>query len=95
MHSHFFLFLIAFIQRVSLLSRRPAALLSYVILTERLSPFIARFSISIQVVCLQRYLVVAWMVPCETAAVLGTPYSYALVYSVISFQDTYVECMRV
>ena len=94
-HAHFFLFLSAFIQRYSLLSRRLTALMSYVILTERLSPFIARFWISIQVVCLQRYLVVTWLVPRETAAVLGSPYNYALVYSVTSFQVTYLGCMRV
>ena len=44
-------------------------------------------------------LVVTWLVPRETAAVsahvLCTPYNHAPVYSVISFEATYVGCMCV
>ena len=47
--------------------------------------------------CLQRCLVVAWLVPHETAAVLAhilcTPYNHAPVYSVTSFQAIYVAYM--
>ena len=47
----------------------------------------------------QRGLVVAWLVPRETAAasahVLYTPYSHKPVYGVTSFKDTSVGCMCV
>ena len=55
--------------------------------------------LSPEVVCQQRYWVVAWLVPRETAAVsaqaLCTPCNHALVYSVTSFKATYVGCMCV
>ena len=51
----------------------------------------ARFWISTEVVHLQHYLVVPWMVPRESAAVsahvLCKPYNHVPVYSVTSFQD--------
>ena len=50
--------------------------------------------LSIQVVYLQHYLVVAWLVPCETAAilvyVLCTPYNLVPVYIVTSCKTTCV-----
>ena len=63
--------MITFIWRYSLLSSRLTALLSHVILNERLSSFMALFSTSIKVVYLQRYLVVTWLVPSEAAAALA------------------------
>ena len=52
-----------------------------------------------EVVHWQQYLVVTWLVPRETAAVSahvpGTPYNYATVYSVTSFEATYVGCTYV
>ena len=46
----------------------------------------------------QCYLVVTWLVPHETAAasvhVLCTSYNHAPVYSVTSFEATYVVCIR-
>ena len=52
---------------------------------------------SIEVVYLQRYLVVTWLVPHETAAVLAhvlcTPYNHAQVYNrnnVTLFEATYI-----
>ena len=48
---------------------------------------------------LQRSLLVAWLVPRETAAasvqVLCGPYSRALIYSVTLLEETYVGCMCV
>jgi len=50
--------------------------------------------------CLQRYLVVMWLVPCETAAVSAhvlcrTRYHHAPVYSVTIIETTYVGCMYI
>ena len=68
--------------------------MSHVILNERLQPFTALFYISIQVVYLQRYLVVAWLVPREIAAVsahvLCTQYNHAPIYRVTLFEATCV-----
>ena len=63
--------IITFIWRYSLLSSRLTALLSHVILNERLSSFMALFSTPIKVLYLQRYLVVTWLVPREAAAALA------------------------
>ena len=69
------------------------------ILNEWQQPFMEPFLISIQLVYLQPYLVVTGLVPHEAAAVsahvLCTPYDQAPVYSVTSFQATYVGCMCV
>ena len=63
----------------------------------RPQPFMARFWISIQVVYLQRYLVVKWLVAREDAAVSAhvpcTPCNHAPVYAVTSCKATYVECI--
>ena len=57
------------------------------------------FWICTKVVYLQHCVSVTWPVPCETAAVsvhiLCTPHNHAPVYSVTSFQATYVGCMCV
>ena len=54
---------------------------------------------STEVAYWQCCLVVAWLVPCETAAVsaqvLCTPYTHATVYNVTLFKVTYVGCMCV
>ena len=63
--------IITFIWRYSLLSSRLTALLSHVILNERLSSLMALFSTPIKVLYLQRYLVVTWLVPREAAAALA------------------------
>ena len=79
--------LVAFIERYSLLSSRITALISHVILNEQLYPFFINhissyFLISTEVMYRQHYLVVAWLVPRETAAlsaqVLCTPFNHAL-----------------
>ena len=54
--------LLPFIQRYSLLLSSLTALMSHATLNEQLYPFIV-------MVYQQRYLVVTWLVPCETAAV--------------------------
>ena len=68
------------------------ALLSYAILNEWLLLFTVHFSMSTKVVYLQCYLVVTWLVPCETAVILVhilcTPYNHAPDYSVTSFEAT-------
>ena len=63
------------------------------ILNDWLSSLIARFWISTEVVYLQRYLVVTWLMPREATAVLVhilcPPYSHAPVYSGTSFEATF------
>ena len=58
----------------------------------------AAFSVSTEVVYVQRCLVVTWLVPGETAAVsahiLCTPYNHAPCH-VTSCKATYIGCMRV
>ena len=86
------------IQHYSLLLNTLTALTPHVILNKWLYTFffIAHFSISTTVVNWQwhwqQYLVVAWLVPHETAAVsvqvLCTTYNQAPVYSVTSFKAT-------
>ena len=80
---------IAFIKHYSLLSSRLTVLISHLILNEWLYPFIAHL-ISTEAVYWQHYLVVAWLVPHNTAAisVLFTPYNHAPVYSTTSFKPT-------
>ena len=87
-----------FIQHCSLFSSRHCALVAcdaqWLTIT-----FHSMFWISSEVVYLQCCLVVAWLVPRETAAVLAhvlcTPYSHAPVYSVTSFKATYIRCIHV
>ena len=57
---------------------------------------LARGWLSIEVVYLQRCLVVTWLIPHETAAVsahvLCTPCNHAPVYNVVSCKATYIGC---
>ena len=56
------------IEHYSLLSSRLTVPMLHMILNEWLYPFIASFLISAEDVYWQHYLVVTWLVPCETAA---------------------------
>ena len=74
-----------YISRCSPLSSRLTAFLSYVILNDSL--FIACFRTSTNVVYLQRYLVVTWLVPRETAAILATMHQFTVsLYSKLNGQ---------
>ena len=70
---------IAFISHYSPLFSRLTVFMLHVALSDQ--PFIARFGISTKVMCLQHCLVVTWLVPRESAAVLAhilcTPYNPA------------------
>ena len=78
-----------------MLLSRLIALMPHVILNEWPYPFIVHiFNICRSGVLTARYLVVAWLVPCESAAILAqvlcTPFNHAPVYSATSFKQSHI-----
>ena len=97
--SYYYYYWSLFLWHNSLLSGRLIGLMSHVILTKCQYPFVPYCLISTEVMYWQRYLVVTWLVPPETAAAsvhsLCSPYNHAPVYSITSFKVTSVGCLYV